>query len=170
MNKKGQALIEFVVVLVAVLALTAGLLQVASLSRVQTETMVEARREAGELAMLDVDTLSAPEYIRDWEEGPDGARHTADDRFSPGDPAAFTRTVVDRAVAVNSDWEIIEAMPDSDFQDLAGTAWPVAEFGLVRGYDSRTVPLLPAVQSLLYRATGINIESEVWMTRTTGMY
>jgi len=170
LKKDGQALVEFIVVLVAVLALTAGLLQVASLSRVQTETMVDARREAGELAMLDVETLAVPEYIRDWEEGPDGARHTADDRFTTGDPGAFTRMIVDRAVAENDDWEIIDSLPDSDFQDMAGSGWPSAEFGLVRGYDARTVPLLPAVQSLLYRAAGIHIESEVWMTRTTGMY
>ena len=44
--RDGQAIVEFIVGLVAVLVLFAGLLQVASLAKTHTDTMVEARRLA----------------------------------------------------------------------------------------------------------------------------
>jgi len=163
-------MVELIVGLVAVLALFAGLLQIASLSRAHTEALVEARREAGALAMLDADVFALPEYIQDWEEGPDGKRHTRDDVFRAADPAAFQGIVVERAAEDEEAWEVLDRVPENAVSSLHGSAIPAADFGFVRGYDSRRVGLITAVQSLLYRAPSITVEAEVWMTQTKRIY
>jgi len=174
-DRAGQAVVEFLVGLVAVLVLFAALLQMASLNKAHTDTMVEARRQAGELAMLQLgpglEIMSDPDYILNWQEGPDGKRHTRDDRFSSASPAAFNAVIVDLAAPNAEGWTIIDSVPDNRLTGLHNDPDPVAGFGLVRGHHSVSdVPLLPAVQSLLYRAESIDVESEVWLTWTKGIY
>jgi len=166
----GQAMIELIVGLVAILALLAGLLQVASLTKTHTDTMVEARREAGELAMLDLELMMDPDYIRDWREGPDTKRYTRDDISTSADSVIFDDTIVEKASADSDGWEILREVPDNRLSRLHDNLDPVSCFGLVRGYDKKSVDLISAVQSLLYRADTIDVECEVWMTWTKGIY
>jgi len=165
----GQAIVELMVGLVAVVVLVAGLLQVASLSSAHTETMVEARRQAGERAMLDSESVFTPDYIRDWHEGPDTRRYTRDDTFTTANAADFQSTIVDKA-ADAAGWTVIDTVPGNRLTRIHGSGMPQTQFGLVRGYDSKTVDLLPAIQSLVYAADSIEVETEVWMTWTKGIY
>jgi hypothetical protein len=48
-----------------------------------------------------------------------------------------------------------------------GTAF---QLGLVSGYRQETVPLMSAVQSLLFNASSIRVESEVYMAWCDGIY
>jgi len=163
-------MIELMVGMVAVLALTAGLLQVASLSRTHTEVLTEARREAGEYAMLDLNLLFDPDYIRDWEAGEDASRHTRDDEAETGNAAGFRATIVERAGRDDADWAVIGSVPNQGLTTLRQSDSPDSWFGLVEGHREESVVLLPAVRSLLYRAESIDVEATVWMTRTGGMY
>ena len=163
-------MIELLIGMVAVLALTAGLLQVASLSKTHTEVLVDARRQAGEYAMLDLNLLFDPDYIRDWEEGEDSSRHTRDDEMETSSPAGFQATIVERAGRDDGDWSVIDSVPNQGLTTLRESNTPDSWFGLVRGHDEKSIAVLPAVRSLLYRADSIDVEATVWMARTGGLY
>lgn len=169
-GRNGQALVELMVGLIAILALVAGLVQVVSLARSRTDSLVEARKMAGELALMGAPVAAAPEFIRDWSEGPDGRRHTRDDRFTRADAMEFSRIIVEQAAPDASGWRRLQSIPVDALSSLRGDPAPTARFGFVRGRDRREVPLLPAVQSLLYRSPSIEIESEVWLAVTGGLY
>lgn len=169
-SESGQAMVELMVGLVALLALFAGLLQLGKLSTAQTDTLFNARREAGTRAMSTIAVSSAADYIRYWEEGDDERRYSVDDTFTDADGSAFTATVTSRAVRDNSEWNIMQRMPDNPIVALRDSPAPVTQFGLLEGKDSTTVPLLPIVQHLLYDAGSIEIESKVWMPWAREIY
>jgi hypothetical protein len=166
----GQAMIELTVGLVALLALFAGLLQLAKLSIAQTDTLFSARREAGTRAMSTVAVSSAAEYIRYWEEGDDKKRYSVDDTHTEADGAAFSATVPARAARDNAAWNVMQRVPDNPVLTLRDSPAPATQFGLLEGKDSVTVPLLPVVQHLLYNADSIEIESKVWMPWAREIY
>jgi hypothetical protein len=171
MNRSGQAMTELMVALVALLVLFAGLLQVVSLSRVHTDTMVEARRDAAKAAMQSGMVIAgAPQYIRDWQAGPDGRRYTLDDTHTDADPFAFQNNIIERAVIQPSDWTWIDKVPNNGLTWLHTSVNPVSCFGFVRGKDTETVPLLPLIQNLVYQAPQVEVQSTVWMTRMKGIY
>lgn len=169
--RQGQALVEFVVGLVAVLALLAGLLQLASLGTAWIEAHAEARTAAARRAILDAAPGGAvPRYLRDWEPGPDRRRHTRDDVALTGNPVPFQSVVVGAAVSGPHHREILERVPRDRITALYDGPAPASLFGLVSGTGTRDVPTLPAVRSLLYRADRIALQETVWMTRTGGIY
>ena len=168
-RRDGQAIVEFIVGLVAVLVLFAGLMQVASLTKTHTDTMVNARRLAAQQAMIDVDGPTSPDYIEDWRVGSDRKPYTRDDGFGTGDAVAFNDRIVDKA-AMAPDWSVVDGITGNRISGLHGQAAPVSLFGLVRGADSRSVDLLPAVQHLIYDAPSIRVRCDVWMPRTKGLY
>jgi len=166
-------MVEVIVGLVAILAIMSGLLQIAGLTRAHTAVLVEARREAGQAALLGLGSgppLSAPHYIMDWQEGLDGKRLTRDDTFTMASSVPFDDGIVERAAPDPQGWELLHSVPEDALPRLHNHANPVSLFGLVRGHAEACVPLLPAVQHLLYAADTIEVESEVWMTWTRGIY
>ena len=167
-------MVELVVGMVGILAVCAGLLQLSSLTRTHTDVFVEARRRAGQAAMLDLGAggrpSSDPHYIYDWQEGPDERRHTRDDILVAGSPSAFTEQIVARLSQDEEGWDVLQGIPGDDLQALRNGGNPVAWFGLVRGHAAQRVDLLPAVQHLLYASEDVEVECEVWMTWTKGLY
>jgi hypothetical protein len=169
-DENGQAMVELVIAMVAILAVCAGLLQVSTLTKAQTDALFEARKKASEHVFSDAMPMGSPEYIRYWKEGPDGKAMTADDLTTAANGSQFAATIVEKSVATADDWPIIEKAPDDVFLQLHGNAMPITKFGLVGGEATRSVDLIPAVQHLLYRADSIDLESKVWMTWTRGIY
>jgi len=172
--RRGQAIVEFIIALIAILALTAGLLQVAALGRAYSEGMTEARHEAAILASFDfgtgVETRFTPDYILNWDEGPDGRRYGADDVAQTDSPGRFIQDVVDPAAPDNAGWDILDLAPEDRLATLRDSALPTSVFGLVKGEATRTVDLLPAFRRLIYRADTVTLSCEVWMTRLKGVY
>jgi hypothetical protein len=162
-------MVEFIVGIVVVLALFVGMIQLASLTRAQTDTMVNARRAAAEQAMMDPAMLSYPDYIEAISVGDDGSSYSADDEPAIGDPAAFTAVTVDRSADGPAAWALIDAVPDNQFSALKSSA-SMVDLQLVSGSDSATVAVLPGVQHLLYDADTITVESRVWMPWLRGIY
>ncbi len=169
-GKGGQALIEMIVGLVAMLAIFAGLLQVTTLTRAHADTQVAARQEAGNNALNMLYRDGHARFIRDWNEAADRKRYTRDDEAEDGDTGRFRGVIVDRAAGDMGDWNALDRIPLNAVSRMRAGQEPIEAFGLVRGYDSREVSLLPAVQSLIYRAKSIDVESEVWLTWSTGIY
>jgi len=166
----GQAMIELIVGLVAVLVLFAGLLQVVSLTQARTETMVSARREAGTRAVAANANRMTPDYIRHIQVGPDRSRYSADDANTSANPAQLRNVIINRAASDPSGWTVIDRVPNNAFSALHANPNPISDFGFLNGYDSRRVELIPTIRDLVYDADSITVESEVWMPWTRGMY
>lgn len=169
-GRNGQATVEFLIGLVAILALFAGLIQVVSLTKARTDTMVAARREAGMAAIAPGSSPMPPDYRRFIQEGADTKRYTKDDTFTPADPARFVDVIVTPAAPDASGWTIIDSLTDNNFSLLHESQSPVEEFGLVSGSAERNILLLPAVRHLLYAAPQITVKSKVWMAKTKDIY
>lgn len=164
--KRGQAMVELVVALVVLLVLFAGIVQLSSLGLLQTRMMTEARREAGAKAMLDVGSLSGPDYISERTAGPDEVRYSRDDGMSRADPGLFQAGMVRYAHPAL----LNEQCPSNAVSLLYETAFPELQFGLVSGEAHATTNLLPIVRNLLYRVDVIDIEGKAWLTWTKGLY
>lgn len=162
----GQALVEFVVALVCILALFAGLVQIGLLTAARTRTMIDARQEAGQNALMSQLIGSAPAYIEDWQPGPDTRTYSADDSHSTANATDFSSHLV-----IYGHPDDLQAwVPANSISPLYQDPSPVSMFGLVSGSASEIVELLPAVTHLLYAADEIKIHSEVWLGWSQGIY
>jgi hypothetical protein len=169
-RRSGQAMVELCIALVSILAVCAGLLQLTSMTRQQSEALAAARAESAERVFLDAPLPDSPDYIRFWQTGPDGKPLTADDRFTSANGSLFSAVVVEKAVEDPADWSFIGKSPNISFFGLHGNAEPVRSFGLIGSKASRTIDLLPAVQHLIYADRSITTEANVWLTWTRGIY
>lgn len=164
--RNGQAMVEFVVALVAIIVLVAGLLQFGRLSAAHTATMSEARREAGAYAIIPAQIFSSPDYILDRTVGPDGYAYSKDDSHTDALPGNLYNQLIGYA-----DPDMLSArLPGNAVSSLYGQPFPQLEFGLTYGSDTEDVPLLPVIRNLVYNATSIEVKSEVWMVWTHGIY
>ncbi len=172
----GQALIELCVCLVAIVVVLAGLLQLTTLTMMQTETMMEARAEAASAAMAEIALVPSVPYIKTWTESPrnaegDDVRYTADDEASTiKNTESFFNTMPDKSVSDASEWNVFEDDQNPFVTMHSSRGIPSSYFGLVKGDASATTNILNAFRSLIYSNDSITINSEVWMTRTKGIY
>ncbi len=169
-NRLGQAMIELSVGLVSLIVITATIAQLAVFVRARHEAANRARRDAGARA-LQAWPLSAPgAYIGTTGEGPDGKPYTRDDIFTPADPAAFHRDILNTLAMPPTDWNAMDPIAENPFSRMRGGAPVISVFGLIRGDRSERIPLLPAIRNLLYAEDSILIEETVWMPWTRGVY
>lgn len=168
--KSGQAMLELMIGLVALMAIVAGLLQVASLTRARTDTMVEARAEAGRYSFGGLGLSERPQYIRNIDAGPDGRTYSYDDTRNLAGGGAFHDIIISKATSSPDQWSIMSDLRNTSFSELNNSGNPVSTFGLIKGSSSESIPLSSAVRSLLYRADSIDIKSDVWTTWTQGIY
>lgn len=176
--KSGQALAEFVVGLIALLALISCLTVAASLITGHTNSMAEARKKAAATATTAGDEiLSTERYIKDWTpwtnpfETRTPARRTS--RYTRFDtpvemfPTDFKNLTLNKAIAQESDWDIIGAAHGNAFATLRGTT----SFGLVQGEDSRTISIdgIPFMWHF-FGITSIQVENKVWLPLINGLY
>ncbi len=164
-HRSGQALAELVVAMIVILVLFAGLLQIGQLTRAQLNALNEARGDAARLAMSDLYTqrFPGPQFIRDWDVGPDRARHSRDDVALAGDPGLVRLQIVSHAKPD----ELAQRVPGNPVSDMM-TRYPLIDaYALVHGRsEPRTVPLMPVVRHLLYDADAIDIKADAWLIWT----
>jgi len=170
-SKSGQALAEFVIGLIAILVLVACLRVGSSMITAHSEAMVSARNSAASEASLALNSLSDAKYIHDVTVGADTKQFTKDDRFTTAIPSEFDNIIVGQTAVSNADWDIIDQIPNNSMSLLHGCTTPSGYFGLVKGTDTRTVPVndVPAVR-LFYDAQSIEVECNVWMTKINDIY
>ena len=165
-NKSGQAMTEFVVAIVAIMVLLACILQVAMISAKQSELFIDAREEAAIAAMQDMPVLSDPDYIQSWTAGADESTYSADDSQTDG----LISDIPFRITAHARPDSISALVPDNPLSTLHSSPLPQAQFGMVNGNEEATIELLPVIQDLLYAAEEIELEADVWLPRTGGIY
>ena len=164
-GRRGQAMIETVVALVALLAVFGAMVQLALLGRARSEAMAEARQEAGENALATGYAAPSPEptFIYNWDVGGDDRSHSADDFSRPALSGPAHRGLLD---PMHAD-ELAVRMPGNAFSDLRDRDPVVTGFDFVKGEaQSGAITLLPVVRRLLYNADSIRITSEAWLTWT----
>jgi len=165
-GRAGQAMVEFVVALVAILVLFAALVQFSRMGSAHTRTMMAARREAGLLALASAPSLSGPDYILDRTRGADGAKFSRDDGHIDAMAGVFSAQLVGYA----DPGDLNVRRPGNAISVLYNNPFPQLQFGLVRGFDTETITLLPVIRNLVYRSNTIDVEGEAWMTWTHDMY
>lgn len=162
-SRSGQALVEMVVGLVAILVLVAGLLQLGQLARAHTAALMEARAEAGAFAMSPTfaQQAPAPQYLYDWSAGEDGRTHSRDDRAL----YALSDDVRDDVLAHAKPGPLGGYVGGNQVSAAYESEALLDSFRLVHGREeSEDLPLFPVVRTLLYDAESIRLEADVWLT------
>ncbi|MBU4365879.1 MAG: pilus assembly protein [Verrucomicrobia bacterium] len=166
-SSRGQAMVEFMVGLVVMLVLLAGLIQIGQLTHARTRTMIAARAAAGLLAMNPTPPLSETALlITDWVPGPDRRRHTHDDM------ALVTSNAVTLPgeLVGQAHLERVPAAPTNALSTLKDSPNPAGDFFLVKGEASASVPILPIIRRLVYAHPTLEVESTAWLVWTGGIY
>lgn len=168
-GRSGQAMIEFVVGIIAVLVVFAGAIQIILLSVADTDTMVAATAEACDHARKSaLGSGDSTTWISDWDVGADGFRQTKDDVAKGGD-STFIQSAIAGRTAPGGDWSATDEAHSKDLRVLHDGALPMSAFGLLKGEAEEDVPILPAIQSLFGLAPVVTVRNEVWMTATGGL-
>ena len=163
----GQAMIEFTIALVAIMAVVAGTILLGRMEQAHTHTMTIARATAGSLA-LDLIYLGPinAQFISDWQAGADNIGYTHDDEPIPDGTAISL--VGD--VTAHSGLDGIAAPPNAisrlqSFPDIS-------QYYLVKGSDSALIDLsaIPGVGRLISGEPVISVQSDAWLVWTGGIY
>ena len=166
--RQGQAILELVIGLVALMAVTMGLILIGQLGRAHTQAMIDARAEAGDRALASqyVSAAPGPVFLYDWTAGPDDRTHSRDDR-----PVyAFGEVLRDDLVTHAKPEDLEAALPDNLLSDIRNGASALESFNLVHGHEeSDPVPLLPVVRRLFYNAESIEMEADAWLGWGSGI-
>ncbi len=169
--KGGQAIIELTIALVAILVLMTAMLLIVHVGTARTQAMMDARHEAGINAMLNSQQITSPNYIRDWNEGPDGKKLTVDDVPIMDIAQPFNNDVVAHAAADNAGWIQLNNTTNQSLVRLKNAANPSALFGLVKGEQRTSIDLRAFIpNNLLFDSDDMEIDETVWMTYTKGIY
>lgn len=166
-GKSGQALLELVAGLVAILVLFAVIVQLGRLQRAHTETLMEARAEAGERALQEVymSTLPGPEYIRDWAPGDDEQAYSRDDTPQLGSPGTLAQNIL----PIAQPQQLALYVPDNPITEHS-TSVSMDAFSLINGTaNSESIALLPIIQRLIYAEESISMEARVWLAWSKGI-
>ena len=167
-SRGGQAMIEFTIALVAIMAVVVGTILLGRIELAHTRTMTKARATAGSLALY---PISPPmpidaQFISDWQAGADNVGYTHDDEPIPdgnaisliGDITA--KSGLDRITPPPNAISRLQSFPD------------ISQFYLVKGSESMSVNLsaIPGIGRLISGEPVISVESQAWLAWTGGIY
>ena len=171
--RSGQAMVEFVIALVGVLLVAAGILLLAELHRADTDTFVEATAEAiDESTSVSIASSFSP--VDDWQPGRDDLRYTKDDRPDAGSFAGV-RDRIARHTAPDGDWSGFDRLDGSsarydDIRQFHDGAMASSIFRFHRATSEETVEPLPVLRRLLGLPDTMTLRNETWMPSTGGLY
>ena len=163
-SKSGQSIIEFCIGLVGILTVIAGVFQLGVLGMGRTEARVEAVRRASERSMLPESAgVYLPRFVYQMDAGRDGFTYSVDDRMIGGGAGeAYDRLaapMVPNQMRVYSPRSEVSQMRDEDDMLIA--------MGLVPGTGrTNSIPVLPVVRRLFFNRHTVDIDVQVWSTRT----
>ena len=172
LSKKGQAMVEFVVAVVLIMLVVGGILTVANLQRADAKSMLAATSEAIDSAMGN----SIPDNfspVKDWNNGPDGYEQTKDDKKISGS-LSNVRNSITGVAAPNGDWSAF-SRSDGDgvvYDDIKqlDKSGGTSTIGMIEAEASETAEIPPVIQRTLGMASEVNVENQVWMPKTEGLY
>lgn len=165
----GQAMIEFTIALVAIMAVVVGTILLGRMELAHTRTMTKARATAGALA-LDPIIYQSPldaQFISDWQAGPDNIGYTHDDEpISDG-----TALTLVRDIAAHAGLDSIAAPPNA-IARLQSAPDLISEFYLVKGSANESISLsaIPGIGRLVSGEPVVSVESAAGLVWTGGIY
>lgn len=169
-TRSGQAIIEMVVGIVALLLVFAGLVQLGLFSHARTQMMMEAREQAAVYASSDGGVSdSLPRYIYDWDRGRDERRHSADDE--PILSAYSAQGTRDRILGPARPDEVGAVLgdPANELTRAYAVDEVLRSFHLVGASErSDRIPVMPVVRKLLMGsgADSFVVTGEAWLVWT----
>ena len=164
-SQRGQALVEVVVAMLVIVLLVTGIVEFVKLAGAKGETIAEARAEAGRKAISSGLAITRnPDFIRDWEEGADELRHTADDAQKPDSPSRL-HNFTDPTVAQESDWAYLEDCKNDGMVRMGHGSFPASALSMAYAEETRTVELSPAMRDWIAGKDAITVATEVWLPR-----
>ena len=165
MKKDGQAIMEFLIALVALIILFAAVVQIAIYDSVHTNAMSKARSQAGASSLNPVIGDKQPNYISRWTEGPDKVNYSVDDGMVKGQINDFKQGILSNAspdtLRVKVGRNAISSLQDDPNRLLSDFA---------RGHDTETMDVMPILQYALGAPEEIAITCEVWMVTSGRIY
>lgn len=172
LSKKGQAMVEFVVAVVLIMLVVGGILTVANLQRADAKSMLAATSEAIDSAMGN----SIPDNfspVKDWNNGPDGYEQTKDDKKISGN-LSNVRNSITGVAAPNGDWSAFsrsdgDSVVYDDIKQLDKSGG-TSTIGMIEAEASETAEIPPVIQRTLGMDSEVNVENQVWMPKTEGLY
>lgn len=168
-SKSGQALVEFCIGLVGMLAVIGGIFQLGRMGQARMDARVEATRSATARSMLssDMTGLFLPRYIRAMDAGPSGFRHSVDDRVIGGNSAE----AYDRLASRMRPERVRHFAPHSAIAQMEDPMEMMLAMGLVSGTGTEfNIPVMPIVRRLFFNRSRVDFQVQVWMTRTGDIY
>ncbi|MGI5870338.1 MAG: hypothetical protein ACOX9C_12970 [Kiritimatiellia bacterium] len=166
-------MVEFVIAIIGVLVVAAGILLLAELHRADADTFVEASAEAISDSM-DLSIASSFTPIRDWSPGADGLRHTKDDQVERGSFSSARTRIASRS-APAGDWSGLERLDGesahyNDIRRFSDGEMDTTTFRFHRGANQQTVETPLVLRSLLGLPETMTLRNEAWMPSTGGLY
>ncbi|TAN38328.1 MAG: hypothetical protein EPN23_02720 [Verrucomicrobia bacterium] len=162
-GRAGQATAELVVGLLALLVVFMGMLQIQSLARAHTQTLLAARQQAGQDALASPYVLrnATLRWISDWQAGTDKIIYSRDDTARLGNSGAANDGII-----VPANPSALNTYVPGNELSAASTA-TLAELFLTHGQSiSQPIDLFPIIRNLVYGATAIQFQSDAWLTWT----
>ncbi len=162
-KKHGQAIVEFVVAMVAILAVVTGVIVIGRLQLAHTQSMIEARYEVANSvlapqAMLSYDAT----WLHGWNYGADERAYTADDT------PIYSLVTRDIAlnVANNSMLDTLNDLPANRISAFEESADYSYFLPMVKGSRHITVDLsdIPFLREFFGFSRNIGLKTELYMT------
>lgn len=163
--KSGQSIVELCIGLVGILTVVAGVFQLGALGMGRTDARVDATRIATQRSMLSEAATGAytPRYLFAMTPGNDGYTYSVDDHPLGGD----ADDAYDRLVRPMSPAQMHTFSPGSEISQMGDGFDMMTAMGLVPGTGrTNDIPVLPVVRTLFFNRPSVDIEVQVWSTRT----
>lgn len=167
-RKSGQAMVEFCIGLIGMLAVIAGIFQLGRMGLGRTSARVEATAMASAASMTDeTDIRPVRSYIDHMNEGVDQRSFSVDDTAQTGDPdAVYLQILRPNQPAVLGGYA-----PGNTLAGLSGSLDMMVNTGLVQGTGVEpNIPVMPIVRRLFFDQDSVTIDIRAWSVRTGGLY
>ena len=167
----GQAMVEFVVGLVALLLVAVGILSVAVLVGADTDSFAEAQEEAVRRSMGN-GTPDSFSPVKDVDRGPDGILFTKDDKPVRGSFSGMRTRIAGRAIPADGSRPSGPDGAETRHDAISGFARGEeggSLFSLRVGRGEAEAELPPAARPLLGLESPVTLRNEVWLPQTGGV-
>ncbi|MDF3129708.1 hypothetical protein P0Y35_10925 [Kiritimatiellaeota bacterium B1221] len=169
-HKSGQALVEFCIGLIAILAVVGGMFIIGDMGLARMETRVEATRDASQRSMFapSSSTQFVRSHIRAVTAGPDNQPYSFDDTSTTGGAVETFLTLVEPSQPA----VLQQYAPSHILANMYSSNEMMANTGLVSGQDSQRIDIrdIPIIRKLFVNQDTIHIEETVWSIRTGDLY
>ncbi|MCL1888072.1 MAG: hypothetical protein FWF96_04290 [Kiritimatiellaeota bacterium] len=180
-NRRGQAAVEFVIAIIALLLIVTGGVYLIHLNTAQRDMAETLRGKVGVAALQEGIIVSSEpvDYIRGWNVGDDGRPETADDKPDMGS-ALVLNTIADHGTAREAaDWDRVEDLftrYQSDkkrfqpFLVLHRNPMSMSNFEFVHFSDEREVDVEPFLLNFITDKDSVMVRHGVVLPSCSNLY